>query len=101
MSDRWFVIPTTGTGDDDDPYRPDYVREMSDIEGWAGRRIGNGGYIARVDGSADALNEMESKDDVEAPNDEDIRQMLLDITDKDRSRSAWANSFFTTDSTED
>jgi len=94
MNNRWFLIPTKGTGELGDGYKPKYVESIQAIKGRSGRRTGDDKYIVRIFGPEQALTKVQSKDDTAVPTDSKIEQILEEITDKQRSLSEWENSIF-------
>jgi hypothetical protein len=66
MAQQTFTIPATGTGPEDDPHRPDYLDEMPAITQWGVVEHGVNSYTVRVQGTRQALDELESRDGVTA-----------------------------------
>jgi len=93
MNNRWFLIPTIGTGEDRSGYKPKYVEDTSAIMGWSGRRTGNDRYIVRVFGENSALEKVGSKEDIEIPDDSTVEEKLENITGKGLTVSEWEERF--------
>jgi len=94
MLDNWFILPETGTGEKGDGYKPKYVIDEPEIQGWSGRRTGSGNYIIRVYGSKDALENIKAKGDVRAPSSDKIEEILERITGQKRSKDDWQSSIY-------
>lgn len=100
MADRWFIVPRTGTGTDDDPYRPKYA-DTADIDGWSGQvaEIGNNQqYVARFYGTAAALDTVEGNNDVRSvPGggvaQDQIADHLNRVTGQSMSFAGWQDRF--------
>lgn len=72
MTDRYFVVPRTGSGTDDDPYRPKYVDQL---DSWAAQDVDMDGldfdtglsgvyFITRAYGSEQDIDRLAGKSDV-------------------------------------
>jgi hypothetical protein len=94
MASGWFKLPETGTGDDQDPYRPK-VEGIQGIEGYSGRRLGNSlGFVVRVFGTDAALSNLENTPGVARLSEGQVTDRLDMATGQKRKQSEWENRFF-------
>jgi hypothetical protein len=79
MPDTWVTVPRVGSGTKDDPHRPKYVPNISDIDGYAGTvRATAPQYLIRVYGTQAALDDLRANPDVTERGMDSVRQQLSD-----------------------
>lgn len=92
MPNRWFQLRETGTGTEQDPYRPEYVQEMG-LDFTGNKTAPNGApWVVRVYGTQTELDELANKPGVTEKSSvptETLNKMLA----QDRNADGWKQSF--------
>lgn len=61
MTDRWFRVPSEGSGTTDDPHRPRYGDRCA---GWSGFCLDSGEWVVRLYADRETLNGLVHEPDV-------------------------------------
>jgi hypothetical protein len=92
MPYRWYLVPETGTGTPDDPFRPNVPEDLPDYEGHTSFRIENGQwagqYAVRVEGTLQTAQYIEQVYGRTGLSDEQVVQGVYE-----RFGRAWAIAF--------
>lgn len=93
MPDRWFRLPETGDGSNDNPIRPD--TKGYDIDGFSGNKThpdGSPYWVTRVYADTTTLDALANETDVvELSN---VPKSALDtMFGQNRTKSAWKKAF--------
>jgi len=93
MAEQWFLVPSTGTGEITDGIRPKY-KESVNVH--VGRHIeSQDKFVVRFYADQQTLDSLAAKDDTRTISDQEMRDTLNELLNRDYTIEQWNDKFRT------